>query len=268
MPRPCTVCAHLKRAEIDQRLAFQVVNMSQLSREYGVGKDAIRGHRAKHLPAFLPAFQARADALTLDTLSAEAQRLYLVSLDALAAAERGVLIEVGEDGTEYRKVSSTSIARLLREARTTLGMLASLAADGAGPEETAKVANTELDSRIAAALDRVASREIVDAELVEDEEPAIIGVSSRPEDPRALPVGGGSWSGQRGVSGHDEGVPLDAETPSERISALDELRARAQAAGLSVNAATSLDELKAMGVDTTRIDPDRNSDPASNDIAG
>lgn len=274
MPRPCTVCTHLERAEIDKRLSLQVVNIAQLGREYGLGKDSLRAHRRKHLPEFLPAFTASAAALTLDTLSAEAQRLYLVSLDALAAAERGVLIEVGEDGTEYRKVSSTAIARLLREARAGLGLLAKLAADGAPADEPTTRANAELDSRIAAALDRAVARRdarsaVVDAEVVEEAE----------VEPRGLPVGGGEPTvgdptpgggpGKGGAAVTRDGVPLDSETSSawiteaqmetmlaheptdEQRERLTELFRRAKASGLPVNAATSIDELRAMGVDTT-----------------
>lgn len=172
MARPCTVCVHAKRAEIDQRLAFQVVNVKQLAAEMGLGRDAVRSHRAKHLPAFLPAFQARADALTLDTLQAEAQRLYLVTLDALAQAERGVLVEIDDSGKAHYRVSSTAVARLIREARTSLGLLASLAVDGEAPVEVR--ANGALDERIAQALDRAlaavgSSNVVVDADVVEDE---------------------------------------------------------------------------------------------------
>lgn len=159
MPRPCSVCAHLQRAEIDRRLSFQVVNLAQLAREYGVGRDAVRAHRAAHLPAFLPAFQASAEALTLGTLAAEAQRLYSVTLDALALAEAGVLSHVGDDGTEHRLVSSTAVARMIKEARQGLGLLVKLSADaGSTDSRPAGVSNGELDARIGQALEGVMAR--------------------------------------------------------------------------------------------------------------
>jgi hypothetical protein len=172
------VCAHPKRSEIDRKLAVQVVNVKQLAAGYGLGRDAVTRHRAKHLPAFLPALQARADALTLDQLNAEAQRLYLVALDALARAEAGTLASISDDGEVIYAVSSTAVARLLREARAALDLLARLAvaAPSLAPDEPLALAEPEadhaLDNRIAAALDRAIARRdphIEDAIVVADD---------------------------------------------------------------------------------------------------
>lgn len=157
--RPCTVCAHRERGEIDRRLALQVCNVQSICRDFPpLHKDAVRNHRAHHLPDFLPAFQARAAALSLDALQAEAERLYQVTLDALAKAEAGVLVSVDPEGKSINRVSSTAVARLIREARAGLGLLASLAADGRHDATPAASANNALDERIALALARATDR--------------------------------------------------------------------------------------------------------------
>jgi hypothetical protein len=158
----CTVCAHKKRAEIDMRLAVQVVNLSALGKEYGVKRDAVRRHRDRHLPHFLPAFAAQAAQLEPGTIAAEAQRLYLTALDNLARAEAGVTVKVthNDDGTttETHKVNSGAVARMIREARMGLDLLHKLSvASGASNAAPAGV-DRELDERIATALERVASR--------------------------------------------------------------------------------------------------------------
>ncbi len=153
MPTPCSVCAHLERASIDERLSLQVVNVAAVARSYGLGKDAMRTHRLRHLPQFLPAFKASAAALTLGSLQAEAQRLYEVTLDALARAEAGVLTDVDRDGKPVREVSMGAIARFIKEARQGLGLLAKLSADaGIESERPAGIADGELSARISAAL--------------------------------------------------------------------------------------------------------------------
>src|SRR5438132_13901144 len=116
MPRICTVCAHLKRAEIDERLALQVVNVAQVARDYGLDRKSVARHRDQHLPQFLRAFAGGAAVLDLSTIRAEAQRLYLTTLDALARAEQGVLAHVDEPDKARPRVSNTAIARYIREA--------------------------------------------------------------------------------------------------------------------------------------------------------
>ena len=98
MPRICTTCAHLQRAQIDERLALQVVNIAQVARDYGLDRKSVARHRDQHLPQFLRAFAGRAAALDVSKIQAEAERLYLTTLDALARAEQGTLARIDEDG--------------------------------------------------------------------------------------------------------------------------------------------------------------------------
>lgn len=275
MGMPCTVCAHPNRSEIDQRLAVQVVNVKQLARSYGLGRDAVARHRAKHLPAFLPALASRAGALTLDQLNAEAQRLYLVALDALAKAEAGTLAHVGEDGTATYAVSSTAVARLLREARASLDLLAKLAvAAPSAPVDPApadSALETQLDTRIAQALDRAIARRdphIEDAVIVDDvprQHPtmaalAAIGAGGPPDPPVDLVAAG------RGGLDDDE-VPLDANTPksdgsqgqphSPHVQTQEERVAEAREYAREhrdpISTAASAEEIHAMGYDISTL---------------
>lgn len=174
MGKPCSVCAHSQRGEIDRRLAWQVVNLSQLATAFGLKRDALRRHRERHLPGFLPAFAAEAAGLSVDTLNAEAQRLYHVTLDALAQAEQGVLTNIEKnaagDVVESRRVSSSAVARLIREARAGLDLLTKLAASGeVAPAVQEHGRDAALEARLLAALDRVTQRSlpaVVDAEVV------------------------------------------------------------------------------------------------------
>ena len=44
----CTICNHKKRLRIDQELV-QGLNMSEMTRKYGVGKDALAHHKKNHI---------------------------------------------------------------------------------------------------------------------------------------------------------------------------------------------------------------------------
>lgn len=223
MAQPCSVCSRMDRGDIDRRLAFQVVNVSAFARELGVGKDALARHRAKHLPAFLPAFQAQADALTLGTLQAEAQRLYAITLDALARAEAGLLIDVAAGDAEGAKVSMTAVARFIREGRAGLGMLAKLSADAAGANERPSgVANGELDARLAAGLDRVMQRALgtrVDTPddasthpLLEVEAAEVIAPSSSTPSEVTIATTPGATSSRRPDTPHTHTPPIQRHT--------------------------------------------------------
>ena len=117
MSRPCTVCSHWERSEIDRRLSLQVCNVAALAREYGLKKDAVHAHRRNHLPEFLPALQASQRAFTMDELTAEAKRLYDITLDNLAMAEAGTLrmVKRADPGTgeEVAEAVFTELARAI-----------------------------------------------------------------------------------------------------------------------------------------------------------
>ena len=169
MPNPCSVCSHPNRADIDRRLAQQVVNVSALSREFGLNRNAVTAHRTHHLPDFLVALTAQAELPGDQVLNAELQRLYLTTLDALARAEAGTLVLVGkvEGELRYERMwSPTAVARLLSEARKGLGMISALAAQReqiAPPDHE----NRKLDAAIEHALARFEERQQLQLEAAD-----------------------------------------------------------------------------------------------------
>lgn len=214
MPRPCTVCTRKDRNEIDRRLSFQVVNLSEMAREFGVSRDALTAHRRNHIPTFLPAFQASADALTLGTLQAEAQRLYSVTLDALAQAEAGVLQHADGATAESRLVSSTAIAKMIKEARAGLTLLVKISADAGNSNEAPMgVANGELDASIRAALVKTMERNKGRSVTTSD---AIYPID--PEGVRAIEVNHGDLRSRYTEEVVDGAVPI-APLADEAIDA-------------------------------------------------
>src|SRR5262245_975105 len=49
MPRHCSVCSSPRRAAIDSSIVAGLSNRA-IARQFGIGRDAVRNHRAKHLP--------------------------------------------------------------------------------------------------------------------------------------------------------------------------------------------------------------------------
>lgn len=194
MPQPCQVCVHVDRANIDRALAQHRVNVAALARDLGLNAKAMHRHRERHIPSFLPVFSARAQTRTLEELEAEAERLHVAALDALALAEAGTLEwvqernkETGEmEWAQVRRISHTAIARSIREARACLTQLTSLAGDR--PDERGRPTNASdraLSEDIRHALTEVMERsrrsteerhtaldasgvDVVDAEVVSD----------------------------------------------------------------------------------------------------
>ena len=186
MPQPCTVCLHPDRAEIDRRLAAQIVNVSAVARDYGLHVSPVRRHRLQHLPDFLVALTSEAVAPSDRAIHAELQRVYLTALDALARAEAGTLVQISTvDGKPvYDRIwSPTAVARLIGEARKSLGVISALVS-GTQQSAPADVKNAELDAAMLRALARFEEREralgagivgdvIVDAEVVDDTPPLV-----------------------------------------------------------------------------------------------
>lgn len=202
MPTPCKVCAHPERGAIDEMLAQQEVNVSGVARRYGVPVASAANHRRQHLPDFLVAFTGEADAPSTRALHGEAQRLYLVTLDALAKAQAGVLTWTDKDGKQSALVSPRAITALLGEARKTLGMISALATADAkrGDEQHEVAVKPELERAIGEALARVMERgqqraltttqPIVDAVVVDDVDDAVDVVDGNGGVASAVVVGG------------------------------------------------------------------------------
>ena len=103
-----------------------------------------RNSRAYSIPAtrISAAYRAAPEALTLPQLRGEVSRLYEISLDALADAQRGVVVGVDSEGQPVRRVSEMDVARLLPEARQTLALVARFNGDSGEPPRDARARRT------------------------------------------------------------------------------------------------------------------------------
>src|SRR5207249_3236421 len=50
MSRPCAICAHSDRADIETVIATRLVAAAAIARLARVSLDSVRGHRVKHMP--------------------------------------------------------------------------------------------------------------------------------------------------------------------------------------------------------------------------
>lgn len=243
MPTPCSVCTHNDRAEIDALLARQVINLSALGELKGLGRDALRNHREKHLPTFLPSLVATYDvAPSKQHLLAEVKRLYDIALDELAAAQAGITVEskADKDGNthEVRRVSNAAVVRSLDVARRVLGDMGKLALDGPTPEAGKEATDVALSVRITAALDRADQRQlegpVSEAQVIEaDGFEVEAGQEAAPARASAAGGVGGSTPGPGAGSGPgpaSTGVgPISTATPAQTLSPL--IQSSTEAAG-------------------------------------
>ncbi len=140
---------HARRAEIDWRVAFPVINLTEIAQQFGVSRYGLQSHRRHHLPGCLATFQAWADAGRLNDQRRHVYELYMRALNALAAAERGALAAVTNDGQGAPTVSMTTIVYKIRDARAHLDQLALLAADATAHDERSQnIASAALAERI------------------------------------------------------------------------------------------------------------------------
>jgi hypothetical protein len=157
MPSPCTVCLHPNRAEVDQHLATQRVNIAALARTLGVGRKALERHRDHHVPAPLAAFTAAPASGSASPLLADLERIYQLTLEALASAERAALSHLAARRVEPA-ASHAAIAASVNDARRHLGTLAELFVGAAEAGHLSQPQDPQLEGRIQAALAGVAER--------------------------------------------------------------------------------------------------------------
>src|SRR5262245_50698377 len=86
MPRTCTVCTHPDREAIDEGLVAGEPNR-RIAARHGVTEQAVRRHKAEHLPASLTRAQEAADVAHAGDLLAQVRDLQSRTLRILAAAE-------------------------------------------------------------------------------------------------------------------------------------------------------------------------------------
>ncbi len=129
MPRPCTVCGHPKRAEIDERL-LNGTSIRDIARQYGVGLNAVDRHRS-HIGEALAEAKQRRTELDMDHGDDLFGTVYRLQREALELLERAKV-----EGKDYlvlqaidRAQKSVALMATLREGpagqptRTTLKWL-------------------------------------------------------------------------------------------------------------------------------------------------
>ena len=86
--RPCTVCQHPKRDEIDKRLAIDS-NFAGISRDFaGISEDALKRHKEKHLPGTLAKAENIKEVVKADALLEDVKALRKKALGILESAEK------------------------------------------------------------------------------------------------------------------------------------------------------------------------------------
>jgi hypothetical protein len=111
MPRSCTICEHPRRNEIDRALVGDASNLS-LSSLFAVSEQALRRHKANHLPAKLVMAQQAEEVAQADDLLGQVQDLQARTL---------AILEAAETTSEHRTALGA-----IREARSNLELLAKL----------------------------------------------------------------------------------------------------------------------------------------------
>lgn len=86
MSRACSICAHPNRDAIDKALVAGVANR-RIAAQHAVSEQAIRRHRAEHLPEKLAASQEAAEVAQADDLLRELRALRSKAYGLLLKAE-------------------------------------------------------------------------------------------------------------------------------------------------------------------------------------
>ncbi len=88
MPRACTICAHPERHAIDQALAESTPNRRIAAQYVGVTENALRRHKAKHLPVVVAKAVEAADIMRAGSLLDQLRALQTRAIGILDQAER------------------------------------------------------------------------------------------------------------------------------------------------------------------------------------
>src|SRR5262245_31022274 len=121
MTRPCNTCDHLKRPEIDRRLAAGEA-VAQLARDYGLTASSVRRHRSNCLKL------GSSNEIKKDAARGSAALALLPSKESLGDAYADLQARVDEIVTQAQQQGSLNVAISgLNSVRQTLDSLARLA---------------------------------------------------------------------------------------------------------------------------------------------
>lgn len=116
MPRLCSLCSHPERQEIDQLLVAGT-GMRRIAARFGVSEQAVRRHKAEHLPVRLMKAQAAAEVANADSLLKEAGALGAKAISLLLQAEHAGDLRTALAGVRESRGCLELLARLLGELR-------------------------------------------------------------------------------------------------------------------------------------------------------
>lgn len=125
MPRPCTVCSHPKREEIDKALLENVAGLRVVAKRFEVSLTAMWRHQTKHLPVTLargfaavgaapprPVKPPKPAAPALSSEDAQAKRIAEHAVAVEAKQERHAI-----DTVQQLRAINVACLEVLREAR-------------------------------------------------------------------------------------------------------------------------------------------------------
>ncbi len=126
MPRICSVCSHTERAAIDKALALGQLPKRRVASLYAVSEQALRRHRAEHLPRKLADAQAVSRTVEAVDLLAELTELREKAMSLLLLAEAAGDIRTALAGIREARACLELLAEVQGELdrRPTLNLLA------------------------------------------------------------------------------------------------------------------------------------------------
>ena len=114
MPRPCTICTHDQREEIDKALVSGTPYRN-ISKRFSVSMGALSRHRADHLPSHLAKAQEAREVAQADDLLAQVRDLQTKALRILARAEKTGRLRTALAGIREARANLELLAKLLGE---------------------------------------------------------------------------------------------------------------------------------------------------------
>lgn len=114
MPRACSICSHAEREAIDRALTESTPNR-RIAAQFGVTEQALRRHKAGHLPAALVNATKAHEAARADTLLDQVRHLQKKALGILAKAEAAGDLRAATAAIREARGSLELLAKLVGE---------------------------------------------------------------------------------------------------------------------------------------------------------
>lgn len=115
MARPCTICTHPRRTEIDQALVAGITSNTAIATKFDVIETSLRRHRENHLPAKLAQAQEAHEVAQADDLLGQVRSLQERTLVILQTAEQAGELRTALAAIGQARGNLELLARLLGE---------------------------------------------------------------------------------------------------------------------------------------------------------